>query len=172
MQNSPFIPRSLPGRLVSAWIQRLRRWRLRLKLRRKIQFGSNNHFGSRCQFRPPRQLLIADDVAFGQEVIVETDLEVGQFTLISSRVSFVGNDHSFDDPNSNVFWQGRNPPSKIVLEGDNLIGNGAILIGNLRIGKGAIVGAGSVVTKDVAPGMIVGGVPARVIRPRWKTASM
>lgn len=155
---------------MSAVVQWMRRLRLRMKLRRKIRFGRNNHLGSGCQFRPPHELVISDDVAFGQGVIVETDLEVGQFTLISSRVSFVGNDHAFDDPDSNVFWQGRNPPSRIVLEGDNLIGNGAILIGNLRIGKGAIVGAGSVVTKDVAPGMIVGGVPARVIRPRWKTA--
>jgi chloramphenicol O-acetyltransferase type B len=170
MQNSPFIPRSLPGRLLSAVVQKIRRLRLRLKLRRKIRFGRNNHFGSGCQFRPPRELEIGDDVAFGQEVLVETDLQVGPYTLISSRVSFVGNDHAFDDPNCNVFWQGRNPPSKIVLEGDNLIGNGAILIGNVRVGKGAIVGAGSVVTKDVAAGMIVGGVPARVIRPRWKTS--
>jgi chloramphenicol O-acetyltransferase type B len=172
MNKSPFIPRSRPGRLLSSIVQFLRRMRLRLRLRNRINFGQNNHFGAQCCFRPPNQMQLADDVAFGQEVIVETDLVVGQGTLISSRVSFVGNDHAFDDPSSNVFWQGRNPPSRIVLEGDNLIGNGAILIGNLRIGKGAIVGAGSVVTKDVEPGVIVAGVPARVVRARWKEKSL
>ncbi|WP_394343055.1 serine O-acetyltransferase [Paenirhodobacter populi] len=43
------------------------------------------------------------------------------------------------------------------------VGAGAVIVGNITIGKGAIVGANAVVTRDVAPGTIVGGVPARVI---------
>jgi chloramphenicol O-acetyltransferase type B len=167
MASSPFIPRSRKGQIVSSVIQWLRRTGHRLRLGKRITLGQNNRFGSGCSLRPPNHVRLADDVGFGQDVIVETDLEVGGCTLISSRVCFVGNDHSFDDPTSNVFWQGRNPPSRIVLEGDNLIGCGVIIIGNVTIGRGAIVGAGSVVTKDVAPSMIVAGVPARVIRPRW-----
>lgn len=44
------------------------------------------------------------------------------------------------------------------------IGVGAVIIGGLTVGEGAIVGANSVVTKDVAPGSVVGGVPAQKIR--------
>lgn len=43
------------------------------------------------------------------------------------------------------------------------VGAGAVIVGDITIGKGAIVGANAVVTRDVAPGSIVGGVPARVI---------
>lgn len=43
------------------------------------------------------------------------------------------------------------------------IGAGAVIVGNITVGDGAIVGANAVVTRDVEPGMIVGGVPARVI---------
>lgn len=140
---------------------------LRVRLGRYIQFGRNNYFGAGCRFTSGRDIQLSEDVAFGQSVIVETHLSVGTCTLISSCVSFVGNDHPFDDSASTVFWQGRNPPSRITLQGDNLIGNGAILVGNIVIGRGAIVGAGSVVTKDVPPGVVVAGVPAKVIRSRW-----
>jgi acetyltransferase-like isoleucine patch superfamily enzyme len=46
------------------------------------------------------------------------------------------------------------------------IGSGAIIIAGVTIGEGALVGAGAVVTKDVAPGVIVAGVPARLLRSR------
>ena len=43
------------------------------------------------------------------------------------------------------------------------IGSGAVIMGGIRIGTGAMIGAGAVVTKDVAPGAVVAGVPARVL---------
>ena len=46
------------------------------------------------------------------------------------------------------------------------IGANAVVVGGVRIGTGSIVGAGAVVTKDVPPFSVVGGVPARVIRDR------
>lgn len=87
--------------------------------------------------------------------------------LISSGVSFVGNDHRFDIPGKSIIWGGRLPASTIIVEGDNLIGFGVTIVGDVRIGKGAIVGAGAVVTRDLPPGMICVGVPAKPIKPRW-----
>jgi phosphonate metabolism protein (transferase hexapeptide repeat family) len=55
---------------------------------------------------------------------------------------------------------------KVILENDVWVGHGAILLPGIRIGNGAAVGAGAVVTKDVPPFTIVAGVPARVIRRR------
>ncbi|ETA74021.1 2,3,4,5-tetrahydropyridine-2-carboxylate N-succinyltransferase [Ligilactobacillus equi DPC 6820] len=58
------------------------------------------------------------------------------------------------------------PPSAqpVTIEDDVLIGANAVVLEGVRIGKGAIVGAGSVVTKDVAPGTVVAGSPAKVIK--------
>lgn len=53
---------------------------------------------------------------------------------------------------------------EIVIDDDAWIGAGAILLRGVRIGKGAVIGAGSVVTRDVAPFSIVAGNPARLIR--------
>lgn len=58
------------------------------------------------------------------------------------------------------------PPSAnpVVLEDDVLIGANAVVIEGVRIGKGAVVGAGSIVTKDVPAGTVVVGNPARIVK--------
>ena len=55
----------------------------------------------------------------------------------------------------------------IILEDDVWIGQRAMIMSGIRIGQGAVVAAGAVVTKDVPPYAIVGGVPAKVIRYRF-----
>jgi UDP-2-acetamido-3-amino-2,3-dideoxy-glucuronate N-acetyltransferase len=50
-----------------------------------------------------------------------------------------------------------------VIERRASLGSGAVILGGVRIGEGALVGAGAVVTRDVAPGETVAGVPARVL---------
>ena len=54
--------------------------------------------------------------------------------------------------------------STVVLDDDCWIGAGAILLPGITVGKMAIVGAGSVVTKDVTDNSVVAGVPARIIK--------
>jgi acetyltransferase-like isoleucine patch superfamily enzyme len=53
-----------------------------------------------------------------------------------------------------------------VIERRASLGSGAVILGGVRIGEGALVGAGAVVTRDVAPGETVAGVPARVLDRR------
>jgi len=65
---------------------------------------------------------------------------------------------------------GDNGAGKIIIEDDVFIGVGTIVMRNVRIGKGAIIGAGSVITKDVPAGAIVTGNPQRIIgyRPGYE----
>jgi chloramphenicol O-acetyltransferase type B len=129
----------------------------------KIEFGRNVIIGAGC-----RSFRVPDGVGIARDFVVETDADIGSGTLISSSVSFVGNDHEISKPGVTVFGGRRMPPAKIILEGDNFVGFGSIVIGNRRIGRGAIIGAGSVVTHDIPPYTIVAGVPARELRKRFQ----
>ena len=59
------------------------------------------------------------------------------------------------------------PFNKVTVGNDVWIGERAMILGGLSIGDGAVIGAGAVVTKDVPPYAIVGGVPAKIIRYRF-----
>lgn len=93
---------------------------------------------------------------------------IGDDCLISADVSFAGDDHP-------VHVAGRmnetpsRYPRQVVVGDDVLIGLGAIVVGPANVGAGAVIAAGAVVTGDVAPRSIVGGVPARVIGHRRDT---
>jgi acetyltransferase-like isoleucine patch superfamily enzyme len=92
---------------------------------------------------------------------------IGDDVMISSSVAFIGNDHAFDDPDATIHSQGLLPIPTIRIGGDNLIGYGAIIIGPVTIEKGVIVGAGSIVTRDLPAGTICVGNPAKPRRSRY-----
>lgn len=164
-----------PNRPIPKWqypirsiVRSFRRVYIKFRYYRKVSFGRNVNFGRYTEIRSPNFAHFDNNVNIGPWFLVESNLKVGSDVLISSKVSFVGNDHAFDDNSKTVYFQGRLPPSTVILEGDNLIGFGSIVVGNITIGKGCIVGAGSVVTKSLPPYTVCAGVPAKVIRRRYK----
>ncbi len=155
------------ARAVRGAVRRFRAAWLRLRLRGKLSVGDNVHVGRRAAVLAANRVVFGDNVAIGADFHVEVDLVAGSDILISSRVAIVGRDHAFEDPKRSVYWGGRAPSGEVRLEGDNLIGFGTIIVAPVTIGRGAIVGAGSVVTRDLPPDTICVGAPARPIRARF-----
>lgn len=91
----------------------------------------------------------------------------GRYVMFGPGVMVVGRDHRFDLPGTPIIFAGRPQPLATWIEDDAWIGARSLLIGGVRIGRGAIVAAGAVVTKDVPPYAIVAGVPAQVIGQRF-----
>src|ERR671920_2580867 len=101
------------------------------------------------------------NVSIGRDFHVETNVVIGDDVLISSRVGIVGRDHRMDDPTKTIYWAGRLPPARVVLEGDNLVGFGAVIVAPATIGRGCVIGAGAVVVGDLPPNTVCVGAPAR-----------
>ena len=87
--------------------------------------------------------------------------------MIAPDVTIAGADHVFDEVGVPMYFAGRPGLTETIIGDDTWIGARVCILAGVTIGRGAIVAMGSVVTKDVAPYTIVGGVPARVIRSRF-----
>ncbi len=92
---------------------------------------------------------------------------VGKYTYLAHEVSIQGGDHLYDVPGTPICFTGRPPMPETVIEDDVWVGHRAIIMAGVHIGRGAVVAAGAVVTKDVPAYTIVGGVPAKMIRRRF-----
>lgn len=90
---------------------------------------------------------------------------IGHDCLIASHCSIYANNHIFTDPNQKIREQGSSIQG-IEIDDDCWIGSGARIVDGVTIGKGSVIGAGAVVTKDIPPDSIAVGVPARVIGQR------
>jgi len=93
--------------------------------------------------------------------ILTVQIEVGPHTIINLACT-VGHDSSLG--RLVTLSPGVNVSGHVTIEDGAFVGSGAVIIENTRIGAGSIVGAGSVVTKDVPPKVVAVGVPARVIK--------
>jgi len=93
------------------------------------------------------------------------DIEIGQNVLIGPRVNIIGYQHSFNNIKTPIREQPYNI-KPIKIEDDVWIGASSTIMPGVTIGKGAIIGSGSVVTKDIAPYSINVGSPAKKIRSR------
>lgn len=112
---------------------------------------------------------IGDRVALNSNVYLNAciggTIVVGSDVLIGPNVVLRTSDHRFSDPGRPIREQGHEP-GEIVIEDDVWIAANATVVGGTRIGRGAVVAAGAVVTRNVPPYIVVGGVPAREIGRR------
>ncbi len=135
------------------------------------------HAGARVRLWARDQLVIGRNFYIGRDSQIETDCIIGDDVIIANKVGIVGRyDHHFQQIGTPVRrasqirdpqydWKGKGQITKIGS--DVWIGYGAIIMGGVTIHDGAIIAAGSVVTKDVEPYTIYGGNPARKLRDRF-----
>ena len=95
---------------------------------------------------------------------------IGRYVMFASEVVVLGGDHRFDVVGVPMMFAGRPEIPETVIEDDVWVGYRAVIMAGVRVGRGSIVAAQSVVTKDVEAYSIVGGAPARVIGTRFARA--
>jgi len=114
---------------------------------------------------PNAGIRIGRDCLIGEYSLIrgQGGVTLGDRVYTSPFTQITAVNHVFDDPARPFIEQGITAQG-IVIEDDVWIGSGAIITDGVRIGKGAVIAAGAVVTNDVAPHTVVGGVPARHLK--------
>lgn len=145
--------------------------------RNVLTHGDDLHLGARTRIWAPSHVRIGNQVYVGKDVHIEANCRIGDYCLIANRVAIVGrHDHDFSAVGFPVRfspWIGSQRfPSQYkgeeaVIEDDVWISYGAIVLTGLTIGRGSVIAAGSVVTRDIPPYSIAAGVPAQVIGRRF-----
>lgn len=114
-----------------------------------------------CGFHVGHDVYIADGLIIVEELAGPEQLSIGDRVSMAPRVMLVLSSH----PNaSRIRSFAPTARGDIVIEDDAWIGACAVILPGVRIGRGAVVGAGSVVTADVPPLTIVAGQPAKPVR--------
>ena len=136
-------------------------------------YEGNNAVPARCQFIGT-DIRIGFNTTLGYNNLLGGNVAIGKYCQIGSDVAFHATNHPISYMTSyinNNLFKGElktlKGHKKIVIGHDVWIGHGVIILGNVTVGNGAILAAGSVVTKDVASFTIVAGVPAKSIRKRF-----
>lgn len=99
-------------------------------------------------------------------------IKIGNDVMIAPHCVFAAGNHEYRNLDLPMIKAGSFSNGPIIIEDDVWIGANCTITDNVKIGKGAVIAANSVVNKDVAPYDIVGGVPAKKISSRIKTQSI
>lgn len=113
-----------------------------------LAIGSNTHIQPRCLFS-----------AYMSPIIIGSNVQ------IAPNCYFYPYDHSFA-PGELITAQPLRSKGGIIIEDDVWFGVSVIVLDGVRIGRGAVIGAGAVVTHDIPDGAIAAGVPARIVKMR------
>ncbi len=145
-----------------------------IELPKAVKIGSGFSLGRDCRLychKPEAgsRLVIGDRVALNDGVVINADsggqITLGNDVIIGPNSILRGANHVFEDTARPIREQ-NHAPGTITLEQDVWLGAGVIVLPNVTIGRGTVVGAGSVVTRDLPPFSVAVGIPARVTKER------
>lgn len=141
-------------------------WPGRVRLGERVYMESSIFIKVNHPFDEGPALDVGDDVFIGRgcEFNIAKGIKVGSRTLIASRCVFADVGHRFESriPIKDQPCTAR----EISVMDDVWIGSGCVILGGVRVGEGAVIAAGAVVTKDVPAFEVWAGVPARKIKER------
>jgi chloramphenicol O-acetyltransferase type B len=159
------------------FLKKIRNEFLRKVVYRKYQIGPGFYSGTRVRIWGKTIVTIGKNFYIGRDSFIESDVIIGDNVIWGNRVALVGRyDHHYQQPgvpirlasqirDKDYNWLGLN--SVTVIEDDVWVSYGCTILSGVTIHTGSIIGAGSVVTKDVEPYAIYGGVPAKKIKDRF-----
>lgn len=111
-------------------------------------------------------LQIGDNSGIGQFSEIYGDVRIGNDVMMGTNCIIYTVNHAFDRLDIPMRQQGSSDVKPVIIGDDVWIGGRVTILPGVHIGRGAIIGAGAVVTKDVPEFAIVGGNPAKILKYR------
>lgn len=151
---------------------------IRIIISKIIQFiygidtmGTGFQWGRWLRWSIPRNSIkIGHYVFLAPGLTIRHKTVIGDLCMVAKNVHFVGNDHGYHEIGKPIrITKPPTHPSEIVtiVESEVWIGQRSTIFAGVKIGHGSIIAAGSVVTSDIEPYSIVGGVPSKLIKMRF-----
>lgn len=109
---------------------------------------------------------IGKNTVIGAKSIINGPIEIGNDVMIAPEVWIMTISHITERVDIPMKKQGSTSPKRVKIGNDVWIGARTIILPGVEIGEGSIIGAGSIVTKDVKPYSVVAGAPAKFIKSR------
>lgn len=159
------IAKNLPGPptpfgAFGQWIRSLLARQIFLEMGRNVRIHQNVHFGSGTSIR------IGDNSALAPDCWIASDTTIGSDVMMAPDVTILSATHGIDRIDLPMRLQPLPLKRPVVIGDDVWLGTRILILPGVRVGSHSIIGAGSVVTKDVAEYAIVAGNPAKFIRDR------
>lgn len=141
------------------------------KLRSNVGYCLFDHYGGgniekEAYFGDGRGLYMGTGSGLGVNCQIQRPCHIGDYVLMGPDVVIFTMNHKADRTDIPIGAQGMTGKRKVTIGNDVWIGQRAMIMPGVTVGDGSIIAAGAVVTKDVPPYSIVGGIPARVLKTR------
>lgn len=128
-----------------------------------VECGKNINIGRKCKMS--FNIKLGNKSSIGDNSYLQGNIRIGNNVMIGPQVMAIAENHNFSDIDIPMNRQGKTRKG-IIIEDNVWIGARAIILDGVRIKKGTVVGAGSVVTKSTSENSVVGGAPAKFIKKR------
>lgn len=135
------------------------------KILKIIDYDKDSHFQEKIYIGDAKKIKIGKHCHINEEVFIQGAV-IGNFVMIAPNVAILNTSHNFNRIDIPMIKQSESDVMNPIIEDDVWIGRSVIILPGIKIGRGSIIGAGSVVTKDIEDYSIVGGVPAKFIKKR------
>jgi maltose O-acetyltransferase len=133
--------------------------------------GNNIKIHSHVDFGTGLGVSLGNYSSLNRNCWVANDTVIGDYVMMGPGVAIISSSHNFSDIDVPMVLQGAPERRKVLIHDDVWIGTGAIILPGVIIGSHSIIGAGSVVTRDIPEWSIAAGNPAVVIRSRSGSAA-
>ena len=154
----------LPHSRYIAFFNRIRVWYM-VRILKIMKPDKHNLFETGIYIGNGKNVRIGKHCEINENVFIQ-GAHIGDYCMIAPGVSLLANMHKHSRTDIPMALQGKDVGVAVILEDDVWLGRNVTVMPGITIGTGSIVAAGAVVTKNVPPYSIVGGVPAKLIKSR------